>query len=141
MRTTTIYPETPQGDEYLTVAAAAGLLKVSKSTVWRWIEAGTLPAYRVGSRGVRLKRAELEQVVTPLTVGQRQGESMAQAEQIQIRPLTPQERERGLQALEELRRMRDEIAAKYGTLTPASWELLNEARDERTAELMHDHIT
>lgn len=141
MRTTTIVTEAPQSDEYLTVAEAAALLKVSKSTIWRWIDAGTLPAYRVGSRGVRLKRAEVEQVVTPLLGKPRQGGSVAQVEQIPIRPLTPQERERGLQALEALRRMRDEIAAKYGTLTPASWELLNEARDERTAELMHDHTT
>jgi excisionase family DNA binding protein len=40
--------------EYLTVAEAAELLKVHKSTIWRWIESGSLPAYRVGRRGVRL---------------------------------------------------------------------------------------
>lgn len=137
MRTNPTFPEAPRSDEYLTVAEAAALLKVSKSTVWRWIEAGTLPAYRVGRRGVRLKRAELEQVVTPLAVGQRQGERAAQAGQLQIRLLTPQERERGLQALEALRRMRQEILDERGGVKFSdSAALIREEREKRTQELM-----
>jgi excisionase family DNA binding protein len=134
---TTIFPKAAQSDEYLTIAEAAALLKVSKSTVRRWIEAGTLPAYRVGSRGVRLKRAEMEQVVIPLMRERRQGERVAQAEQIQIRPLTPQERERGLQALEALRQMRQEILAERGgALFSDSAVLIREEREKRTQELM-----
>jgi hypothetical protein len=41
-----------------------------------------------------------------------------------------------LHALEDLDRMRAEQAAKYGTLKPESWELVNASRDERTRELM-----
>lgn len=137
MRTATFFPEAHQTDEYLTVAEAAALLKVSKSTVWRWIEKGTLPAYRVGSRGVRLKRAELEQVVTPLTGERGQGRSMAQVERLQIRPLTPQERERGLQALATLQRMRQEILAERGGIRFSdSATLIREEREKRTQELM-----
>lgn len=137
MRTTAFVPVPDRGNEYLTVAEAAALLKVSKSTIWRWIEKGTLPAYRVGSRGVRLKRAQLEQVVTPLTGERRRGESVAQAEQIQIQPLTPQERERGLQALETLRRMRQEMLAERGGVKFSdSAALIREEREKRTQELM-----
>lgn len=137
MRTATFFPKAPQTDEYLTVAEAATLLKVSKSTVWRWIEKGMLPAYRVGSRGVRLKRAELEQMVTPLTGERGQGGSMAQVEQLQIRPLTPQERERGLQALAALQRMGQEILAERGGIRFSdSAALIREEREKRTQELM-----
>lgn len=52
-------------EEYYTVPEAATLLKVSPSTVWRWIEAGRLPAHRVGLRGIRISREALESVVTP----------------------------------------------------------------------------
>ena len=36
--------------DYYTVAEAAAELDVSPSTVWRWITAQQLPAYRVGDR-------------------------------------------------------------------------------------------
>jgi hypothetical protein len=55
-----------------------------------------------------------------------------------IRPLTSKEQQRGLQALREMQRLRAELTAKYGTLTPTSGELLNEMRDERTRELMQN---
>jgi len=47
-------------EETLSVAEAAELLKVSKSTLWRWIDRGDLPAYRVGRRRIRLKRTDIE---------------------------------------------------------------------------------
>jgi excisionase family DNA binding protein len=52
--------------EYLTVAETAALLNVHKSTIWRWIESGSLPAYRVERRGVRLKKEDLERSITPV---------------------------------------------------------------------------
>lgn len=50
--------------------------------------------------------------------------------------LTEVEQQRGLRALTELERFRDELAAKHGTLAPESWELLNASRDEHTCDLM-----
>jgi excisionase family DNA binding protein len=44
----TVHHNIDPTDEYLTVAEAASLLRVHKSTIWRWIENGSLPAYRVG---------------------------------------------------------------------------------------------
>lgn len=55
----------PRESEYYTVAEAAQLLGVSPATVWRWIEADKLLAYRVGPRGIRIKKEDLEAVIRP----------------------------------------------------------------------------
>ena len=49
--------------EYYTVAEAAKELDVSPSTVWRWIAAKRLPAYRVGARKIRIRKDDLASVV------------------------------------------------------------------------------
>lgn len=136
MRTRATLIET--NDTYLTVAEAARLLKVNKSTIWRWIDKGTLPAYRVGQKGVRLKQADLDQALTPARRDAQEGGRAAHTERVVIRPLTAAEQHQGLRALAELTRLRQELAAKYGTSTPASWELLNQSRDERTRDLRRD---
>jgi len=50
------------GDEFLTVAEVAGLLKLNQQTVRNWIDQGSLPALKVGRR-VRIRRSDLEQVL------------------------------------------------------------------------------
>jgi excisionase family DNA binding protein len=45
--------------DYYTVAEVAEILNVSHSTVWRWIRAGKLRAYRVGSRNLRVRSRDL----------------------------------------------------------------------------------
>ncbi len=42
------------------------MLRVSPSTVWRWIEADRLPAYRVGPRNIRIRRDDLDRVIRPV---------------------------------------------------------------------------
>ncbi len=51
--------------EYCTISEAAQLLRVSRSTVWRWIEAGELMAYRVGTRTIRIRRDDLRGLLRP----------------------------------------------------------------------------
>lgn len=51
--------------DYYSVAEAAELLGVSPSTVWRWIDAGRLPAYRVGPKNIRIARADVEAAIRP----------------------------------------------------------------------------
>lgn len=53
------------------------------------------------------------------------------------RLLTAEERQQALDRMADLVRISDEIMARHGggPLTPESWELLNEARDERDREL------
>jgi excisionase family DNA binding protein len=53
----------PERDEsFLTVAEVADLLKLNQQTVRNWIDAGTMPAFRVGRR-VRILRADLDQIL------------------------------------------------------------------------------
>jgi excisionase family DNA binding protein len=49
-------------ESFLTVAEVAELLKLNQQTVRNWIDAGTLPAVRIGRR-VRIKRSELDRIL------------------------------------------------------------------------------
>ncbi|MDP2727190.1 MAG: helix-turn-helix domain-containing protein [Dehalococcoidia bacterium] len=51
--------------QFYTVSSAARTLDVSPSTVWRWIEAKKLPAYRVGPKKIRIKKDDLETLIRP----------------------------------------------------------------------------
>jgi excisionase family DNA binding protein len=50
------------GEEFLTVAEVAELLKLNQQTVRNWIDQGSLPALKVGRR-VRIKRSDFERVL------------------------------------------------------------------------------
>lgn len=47
---------------FYTVNEVAELLRVSKLTIWRYINAGKLPAYKLG-RDWRIKKSELESFI------------------------------------------------------------------------------
>jgi excisionase family DNA binding protein len=49
-------------ESYLTVAEVAEVLKLNQQTVRNWIDAGSLPALRVGRR-VRIKRSDFERII------------------------------------------------------------------------------
>lgn len=49
-------------ESYLTVAEVAETLKLNQQTVRNWIDAGRLPALRVGRR-VRIKRSDFERIL------------------------------------------------------------------------------
>src|SRR5579863_2823962 len=54
--------ENDRDESFLTVAEVAELLKLNQQTVRNWIDAGTLPAFRVGRR-VRILRADLDRIL------------------------------------------------------------------------------
>ena len=54
-------------ETYLTVAEAAGQLRVSRTTVWRWIESGRLAAYRAGGRTIRIRVQDMQALLTPVS--------------------------------------------------------------------------
>lgn len=56
---------TAHDNQYYTVPEAARMLRVSTTTVWRWIQAGKLHAYRVGPKSIRIKKEDLEDVIAP----------------------------------------------------------------------------
>ncbi|MGH2617424.1 MAG: helix-turn-helix domain-containing protein [Thermomicrobiales bacterium] len=124
-------------EEYLTVTEAATLLRVAPSTVRRWIREGDIRAYRLGQRRIGIRRTDLDALVTPVHPGAERVSEMTGDEQTAIRRLTPEEIQRGLEALERARVLREEITARRGGKPfPPSWEILNELRDERTRQLM-----
>jgi excisionase family DNA binding protein len=54
-------------DEYLDTGAAARLASVTPDTIRKWCRSGKLTEHRAGERRLRVRRAELEQLlrVTP----------------------------------------------------------------------------
>ena len=130
----------PLSESYLTVGQAAEQLSVHPSTIRRWIDRGRLPAYRLGEKRIGVRPSDLARLVAPRPARAAHGGRKAPSERLVIPPLTEEEQRRGLQALAELERLGAAIAARHGhgKLTPESWELLNQARDERTRDLMRD---
>ncbi len=51
------------GDELMTVAEIAAVLRLNQQTIRNWIDQGRLPAVRIGRR-VRIKRSDFEQLLT-----------------------------------------------------------------------------
>ncbi len=123
-------------EEYVTVSEAAKLFKVSQSTIWRWINRGDLPAYRVGQRGIRLKTSELALWVTPARQGGEKGDRMAQKERLKLGPLTSEEQRQMLAAIEGAKRLQTEMLfRRSGKPFPSSVTILDELRDRRTRDL------
>jgi excisionase family DNA binding protein len=50
----------PLAHQYLSVDGAAGYLGVSAQTIYRLIDAGELPAYRLGKRLIKVQLADLD---------------------------------------------------------------------------------
>jgi excisionase family DNA binding protein len=100
---------------YFTVAEAARKLKVSHSTVWRWIEAGRLPAYRVGPKNIRIAERDLDSVIAPATQSR----------------LTEDEVARRLVALERAAALRRaQLAERGGVPLTSSTDLIRQIREE-----------
>lgn len=52
-------------EELLTLREVMARLKVSRSTVWRWIKEGRLHPVKLGPRSNRFRVAEVEALCTP----------------------------------------------------------------------------
>lgn len=124
------------GDEYISVAEAATQLKISQSTLWRWIDQGMLPAYRVGQRRVRLKKIDLTTLITPARQ-QEKGDRMAEKERERLqRPLTKEEQQHALATLACAEELQQRLLERRGGHPfPSSWKDLDKARAERNRQL------
>jgi excisionase family DNA binding protein len=49
-------------DPFLTVAEVAEILRLNQQTIRNWIDAGSLPAVRIGRR-VRIRRSDLDRML------------------------------------------------------------------------------
>lgn len=53
----------PQFDQVLRVQEAADILKVSRSTIFRMVEAGELPALHFGGKTIRIRAKDLQDFI------------------------------------------------------------------------------
>jgi excisionase family DNA binding protein len=123
-------------EDHLTVAEAASLLRVAPSTVRRWIRDGALPAYRMGKRRLALRRGDVATMVMPIRPESEPNHYVIHTGPSEIRKLTPEEVQRGLDAPDRLKKDKKEIMAQRGgkPLRP-SLEIIHEMREERDRQL------
>lgn len=55
--------------EYVGLEYAAAFYGTSQKTIRRMIAEGTLPAYRVGKRQIRIRHSDLEKLARPIPAG------------------------------------------------------------------------
>jgi excisionase family DNA binding protein len=125
---------------YVTVAEAAKRLHVSHPTVWRWIKSGRLPASRVGPKSIRIRSADLEQLVQPVVAPhppEATPQTAGTVPPYTVRhTLTDEERQRAFVALQAIDAFQERIlAVRGGVPFSSSVELIRQMRDERTEEL------
>ena len=58
----------PEGEDFMTVAEVATVLKLNQQTVRNWIDQGKLPALHIGRR-VRIRRADFDALIEASIVG------------------------------------------------------------------------
>jgi excisionase family DNA binding protein len=120
-------------DDLTSAREAARLLRVSESTVWRWIDQGAVPSYRVGRKRVYLKAGELARMVKPRQYKQK-SDLERLSERMHLVPMSQGEHHGD--EIQQARKFRGELLAKRGgILFPPSWIDINEMRDERTRDL------
>lgn len=113
--------------DYYTVAEAAKLLNVSHSTVWRWIRAGKLRAYRIGSRNLRVRRQDLKNL-RGFEPDDQEWESLSFAERraLLLRPLSDEEAREQQELIERVTKNR----AQYSIAPMTSDELVRRSREK-----------
>jgi excisionase family DNA binding protein len=128
-------------NDLLTIAEAARLLKVGRTTLHRWLKAGRLRAYHIGPRAVRIRRSDLTALMQPIDSRnpshrvERQSASNFVL-QTAIRPLTDEEVQRGLAALKQAKEHTDRMLAERGGKPfDPSWPLIREAREQRSEQI------
>jgi excisionase family DNA binding protein len=122
----------PSDEALLSVAEAAQLLRISQSTLWRWIGEARVPAYRMGPKRVWLKRTDLDLLMNPARTERREDDTPRTVGQ----PLTAVERARRLAAIEKARKFQARVlASRGGKPFGESSELLHEMREERMRQL------
>lgn len=122
--------------QYVSVAEAADLLDVDPSTIRRWIEHGTLPAYRVGRRYVRIRKDDLSRVIAPMPAAKNAATNSTGGGDSVGLVMSDEDQRLMFEAIGRARTLRREVLAKRGGIPfSPSWELVDEVRDERTEQL------
>jgi excisionase family DNA binding protein len=137
-QTDTPRPRRSSADDFVTVREAAETLGVSPSTVWRWVDAGKLPASRVGPKAIRIRRGDVEDAVRPRHLTAAHAGEMRIYTDINeaLRHLTPEEVRRARRALAEAVKIGERIRSRRKRVPfPDSADIIREAREERSRQL------
>lgn len=59
-------PSPAASDAFVTIGQAAAEYQCSTRTIRRRIATGDLPAFRLGSRSIRIRRADLDRLLRPV---------------------------------------------------------------------------
>jgi excisionase family DNA binding protein len=124
--------------ELLTIREAAEVLRVSEVTISRWIKQGRLPALRVGPRAIRIRRDDLDKVVTPAPESaDSDSTSVRTVYGLDLRPLTEEEIAQQLGALRAAQELSDRILARRGGIPfpDSTAEIIAEERRKRSEQL------
>ena len=129
--------------EWLSIGEAVRQLKVGRTTLHRWVKQGRLTTYRVGPKAVRIRRADLERLITPVVDAGAEVATMKETlptpmhtSSATIRPLTDEQQQRALAALKAAQEFRARLlATRGGKPFDESWPLIRAAREERSDQL------
>jgi hypothetical protein len=106
-----------------------------------------LPAHRVGSRALRIRREDLATMLSPAKSPEAVPIPItnpdllrmideARQTKIVVPPLTEEERQHNLAWLEESRQLLEEMRRRRGgKVLPPSWPIIQQARDERSGQI------
>lgn len=120
-------------DDFCTIPEAAKSLRVSMSTIWRWIDSGRLAAYRVGQRRIRIKKEDLAMVVRPFRE-EKAPETPEAREGMEIVKMSPLDAKDQTALIRKARALQEQVLARRGgKLLPPSWEEIAQDRLERAA--------
>lgn len=130
--------------EWLSLGEARRLLKVGRTTLHRWLKQGRLTAYRVGPKAVRIRRADLERLITPVQHIREEVSAVKethptpmQTSLATIRPLTDEQQQQALAAVKASREFQAQLLAKRdGKPFDESWPLIRAAREERSEQFL-----
>ncbi len=124
--------------ELITIAEAARLLKVSAITIRRWLKQGRLQAYRLGPRHIRIYRADLNGVLTPVADedGSIVKEILTGQGRLEVQPPSEEQVKQRLEAIADSEELIEQmLARRKGKPLPPSWPLIRQAREERSRRL------
>jgi len=125
-------------DEFVTVSEAAKALRVSVPTIKRWLKDGRIPAYHLGPRYIRIRRADLTRVLTPMREEVRpmpEGPVRELAPiptTLTVKPLTAAQIAQLDKAIQGTQKVIDMIRTRRnGEPLAPSWPILREIREDR----------
>ena len=111
---------------------AADYLRISESTVWRYVDQNIVPAYRVGKKRVWFKRSDLDALLKPLRG--REGNVSKDSKDLNLGSMETKARG-GWAALDRINAVREGILARRGGEAFAdAAEEINAARELRSQE-------